>query len=85
MSLAIILILKHPVKLFADSLLQGLIGTFCFLVCLILFFLFSLMSLWNYLILGMLILLTLKVIECLPTIMKDLLFNFGERPLLGTV
>lgn len=30
MSLAIILILKHPVKLFADSLLQGLIGTFCF-------------------------------------------------------
>lgn len=38
------------------------------------------MSLWNYLILGMLIMLTLKVIECLSTIMKDLLFNL-ERVL----
>lgn len=36
------------------------------------------MSLWNYLILGMLIMLTLKVIECLPTIMKDLLFNLEK-------
>lgn len=49
------------------------------------------MSLQYYFILGMLIMLTLKVIECFPTIMKDLLFNlekglcWGERSLLGNV
>lgn len=36
------------------------------------------MSLWYYFILGMLIMLTLKIIECLPTIMKDLLFNLEK-------